>query len=227
MTKPETSQPEDPKAIILTDEKIEQLNAYCKDNDIPIQEFFKAMMGQPGKDITELTEKIAQLESIREGEIRLTHRKHVLTILTPDAREKFLEKIRENGNITLAAALVGVSRQRAYQIRDKDKEFAKSWDEAIEIATDNLEHEARRRAMQGTVKPVYYKGQVCGYMQEYSDKLMDTLLAAHRPGKYRPNVGDLPPGSEIAIIIRTGDGKQGQAIDVTPGEPEEEEALTE
>ncbi len=152
---------------------------------------------------------------------------YVNTKYTPVVREKFLAVLQETGNISLAADIVGLSRTRVYKEREKSKEFAKLWDEALEIATDYLEYGARRRSLDGVMKPVFYKGEVCGYTPEYSDKLMDTLLSAHRPGKYRPSVGDLPPGSEIIIAIRTGDGKEGKAIDVTPQEPEEEEALTE
>ena len=103
---------------------------------------------------------------------------------TPVAREKFLEKLKKTANVSLAADLIGVNRRRAYQEKKEDKEFAEAWEEALEIGTDNLEYKARQRAMDGVKRPVFYKGKKCGYITEYSDKLMDTLLAAHRPAKY-------------------------------------------
>ncbi len=126
--------------------------------------------------------------------------------------------------MSLSADLVGISRVLAYQVKKKDKAFAEAWDEAIEIGIDNLEYEARRRAMNGTKRPVFYKGKVCGHIQEYSDKLMETLLAAHRPSKYNRSMVDLPRGAEIVINIRTPDGtKPVNPIDVTPKQIEEEE----
>jgi len=163
-------------------------------------------------------------EEERIREIKEKHIEYVNTRLTPVTREKFLQKLKETANVSLSADLVGISRVRAYQVRKKDKAFAEAWDEAIEIGIDNLEHEARRRAMHGTSKPVFYKGEVCGHIQEYSDKLMEVLLAAHRPGKYNRSLTDLPPGSKIVIAIETPDGTESaKPINVTPKQIEEEE----
>jgi hypothetical protein len=35
------------------------------------------------------------------------------------------------------------------------------------MACDAIEAEMRRRAIEGVQKPVFYKGEVCGYMTEY------------------------------------------------------------
>ncbi len=173
-----------------------------------------------------MTEEIEKTEEEREEEIRARHIEYVNTRLTPLAREKFLQKLKETANVSLSADLVGISRVRAYQVRKKDKAFAEAWDEAIEIGIDNLEHEARRRAMHGTSRPQFYKGEICGYIQEYSDKLIEFLLAAGRPQKYRPNMLDLPPGSKIVIGIKTPEGQESKAIDVTPKQIEEEQTIT-
>ena len=169
-----------------------------------------------------MTEEIEKTEEEIEEEIRARHIEYVNTRLTPLAREKFLQKLKETANVSLSADLVGISRVRAYQVRKKDKAFAEAWDEAIEIGIDNLEHEARRRAMHGTRKPVFYKGEICGYMREYSDKLMEILLRGHRGQRYDRNLTDLPPGSEIIIALKTADGKDAKPIDVIPKQLEEE-----
>jgi hypothetical protein len=80
-----------------------------------------------------------------------------------------------------------VNRVTAYDVREKDPEFAALWEEALEIATARMEAEARRRAVRGTLKPVFYEGSVCGHIREYSDTLMIFLLKAHKPGMYRDN----------------------------------------
>lgn len=152
---------------------------------------------------------------------------YVNTKYTPVAREKFLAVLQETGNISLAADLVGLSRTRVYKEREKDKTFAKEWNEALEIATDHLEYNARLKATEGTMKPVFYKGVICGYIPEYSDRLHEFLLVGNRPGKYNRNLTDLPPGSEIVIAIKTGDGSQpADPVDVTPNQIEEEQAIT-
>ncbi len=159
----------------------------------------------------------------RIKEIKKKYRKYKYTRLTPHTREKFLEKLKETANVSLAADLVGINRIRAYQLKKKDKEFSDLWDEAIEIGTDMLEYKARIRAMDGVKRPVFYKGEECGYITEYSDRLMETLLAAHRPGKYNRSMVDLPQGAEIIISVKTSGNAESKAIDVTPRQIEEEE----
>ena len=53
---------------------------------------------------------------------------------------------------------------------------------------DDLELEARRRAVEGTERPVFYQGGEVGYVREYSDTLLIFLLKAHRPNKFRERV---------------------------------------
>lgn len=102
---------------------------------------------------------------------------------------QFLQVLRETGgNVSRACAAIGVARQRVYEIRAKDEQFAQLWDEAIEHGTDELEEEARRRAFAGVDEPVFYQGEECGTVRKYSDTLLIFLLKGRRPDKYRENV---------------------------------------
>lgn len=102
-----------------------------------------------------------------------------------DWKPDFLASLAENGNITLAAREAGVSRQAAYNAKEADESFAAAWVEAEEIAADLLEEEARKRAVDGTPEPVYYKGQMVGAVRRYSDNLLMFLLRARRPERFR------------------------------------------
>ena len=62
-----------------------------------------------------------------------------------------------------------MGRTRAYEARQRDEDFAVAWHEALEGACDELESEARRRALAG------------------SDQLLMFLLRSHRPERYREN----------------------------------------
>lgn len=105
---------------------------------------------------------------------------------TPEKYEKFLETLRKTGgNIARACKAEGIGRSTAYEWKEKDKEFSKQWDEAIQDGLDELEQEARRRAFKGLRQAVFYKGEVVGYEREYSDTLMIFLLKGGRPEKYK------------------------------------------
>lgn len=138
--------------------------------------------------------------------------------LTPSLRALFLKTLASTCNVTVSAATIGMSRGHMHHVRRNDKEFAKSWANAIEEATDALEAAARKRAIDGHERPIYQGGKLVGHEIVYSDRMTEILLKAHRPEKFREKGFDLPPGSEIVIAMRTtGDDKSDQAIDVTPG----------
>ncbi len=83
------------------------------------------------------------------------------------AMDRFLDKLRDNGNVRLACKAAGVPRSTAYRWRTKFKTFADEWDEALEDACDILEGIAWKRAVSGQ-----------------SDRLLMFLLKAHRPDRF-------------------------------------------
>lgn len=103
---------------------------------------------------------------------------------TPEKLAKFLARFMQTFNITESARMAGVSRQTINTYRDDDPIFAKAYDLAAKIAFENLECEAFRRAFQGTLKPVFSFGKVCGHIREFSDTLTIFLLKGNNKEKY-------------------------------------------
>ena len=106
----------------------------------------------------------------------------------------FLEAFRQCATITHAAEIAKVSRRVHYKWIEKDEEYQKAFAEAQFEASDALIAEARRRAIQGVSEPVYYKGEVVGSIQKYSDTLLIFLIKGDQPEKYREHLhhtGDL------------------------------------
>lgn len=117
----------------------------------------------------------------------------------PDWAPRFLEALCETANISAACAAAGVkSRQTVYTRRDSEPDFAVAMAEALEVATDTLELEARRRAKDGCDRPVFHQGIQCGTVREYSDTLMIFLLKAHRPEKFRDRL-DLRHSGRVKV----------------------------
>ena len=107
------------------------------------------------------------------------------TKLTPKKRALFCKYLADTGNVTKAAQAINVSRTCCYEHKDEDPLFAEAWQNAVDQAVDELEEEGRRRAFEGTLEPVFYKGKECGYIRKYSDTLLIFLMKGHRPEKYR------------------------------------------
>ena len=99
----------------------------------------------------------------------------------------FLRSLTMEPNITVAANRAKIDRTTVYDYRNSSEEFAKAWDDALAQGADRLESEAFRRAVHGTLKPVYQQGMKVGTIREYSDTLTALLLKAHKPKQFRDN----------------------------------------
>lgn len=119
---------------------------------------------------------------------------------TPEKRKKFLETLRRTGNVSRACRAGSVGRRTAYEWREADVAFAAAWEEAVEEGLDGLEEEARRRAVTGTLKPIYQGGEKVGTMRVYSDTLLIFLLKGGRPEKYRETSRHIVTGTDDGPI---------------------------
>lgn len=131
------------------------------------------------------------------------------TKFTDRARENFLAVLRETCNVTRAAAACGISRRTAYDHRKADETFAELWDDAEQEAVDRLEREAWRRGVEGVDKPITYQGEITATYKDYSDRMLELLLKAHRPAKYRERFehtgkDGAPLDREVNIIVISG-----------------------
>ncbi len=108
-------------------------------------------------------------------------------------KRAFLVEFARTGNLGHSAATVGIlSRQTVYAWLEHDEEFSQAYANAEIEATEALEREALRRAVEGTPyrRTSYYRGKVVGTDEktEYSDTLLMLLLRARAPEKYRETV---------------------------------------
>jgi hypothetical protein len=127
-----------------------------------------------------------------------------------DQAETFLTALRKSGNVSAACRSARIGRQRVYERRESDPEFAAAWDVALDEAVDSLESEGWRRARDGTLKPIFYEGQKCGEIREYSDTLLIFLLKGHRPARFRETVRQEQQHSgEVLIRVKYDDALPG------------------
>jgi hypothetical protein len=104
---------------------------------------------------------------------------------TEDWAPAFLGALLQGDHVRDSALVAGVHVSVPYERRKHNAEFAAAWKEAQDIGTEALEAEATRRAFHGTLKPVFHKGEECGYIREYSDRLIEFLLRGRKPEVYR------------------------------------------
>ena len=137
---------------------------------------------------------------------------------TDENKEIVLAMLANGATYGAAAAAIGAHRRTIMKWPDNDEEFAQRWNDAVEEGIDRLEQEAIRRARDGVKRPVFYMGQVVGYIQEYSDSLLKFLLEAKRPTVYRArNINVMPPdGGDGVLEIRWKESESQQPQETQP-----------
>ena len=112
---------------------------------------------------------------------------------TPEFKEAFVGMLGQVPNITAVCRLMNITTANVRTARKRDPEFDKKVLSAIDEGYDTLEEEARRRAVDGVVEPVFYKGSLIVDekskpvgIRKYSDQLLIFLLKGYRPKKFNP-----------------------------------------
>lgn len=130
---------------------------------------------------------------------------------TAHHKKAFLEAFRRHGNVSWACRETGTERRTIYKWQEHDAEFDLAFHQAEIDATETMEAEAYRRAVEGTDKPVYQGGVMVGTVREYSDTLLIFMLKARSPEKYRDRI-DVTTGAVQTEAQRIAE-KFGKTVD--------------
>jgi hypothetical protein len=67
---------------------------------------------------------------------------------------RFLRVLAKTANVALAARAAGIDKRTAYRWRDRDRDFARRWGDALERGFDVVRDELVERAVVGLMRPV-------------------------------------------------------------------------
>lgn len=98
----------------------------------------------------------------------------------PETISEFLVQLECTGNVLLSCENVNVPRRTIYNWLNKDPRFKEKFNASYDIGVELLVDEAQRRAFHGTMEPVYHLGKVVGYINKYSDRLLEFLIKGQR-----------------------------------------------
>jgi len=130
------------------------------------------------------------------------------------------------GTICRACDAAGVSYSAHRDWIVNNELYAEAFEEAMDMAGDALEAEARRRAVAGTTEPIIHNGQlICDddgepiLRHKYSDTLLIFLLKGAKPEKYRARMdhtsGGMPIKAYPGYLLDEFNGADDEAD--TPG----------
>lgn len=105
---------------------------------------------------------------------------------TAEKQEAFLKALATCGCVTHAARAVGMSRESAYQLYNRESAvaFRRGWDDALDCSLRLLEDEMWSRAIKGVPRPVFYQGEQIGEYRHFDERLAMFLLRFRRPHRY-------------------------------------------
>lgn len=116
-------------------------------------------------------------------------------------KKRFLETLAEQGTVSCAAQVAGVSRMTAYRWRQDDREFAALWDDAMETAVDAVESALYQKARSGdTVPMIFY---LKAHRPIYRDRV--TINVAEVQNEVEERLAQLQqrqPSSSTAELIK-------------------------
>lgn len=123
---------------------------------------------------------------------------------TGEKRALFLETLTRTLNISASARAAGMSTVSARALKRRDPGFAEAWAEAMLTAYDELEMALVKRAIKGTLKPVWHGGKRVGSERVFNDGHAHQLLTQHRATvmRLRGERPDAVPVLEPEEVIR-------------------------
>ncbi|MEQ8847564.1 hypothetical protein [Botrimarina sp.] len=131
--------------------------------------------------------------------------------LTPLQRN-FLAAFALAGSVRRAEKAARASRRSHSRWMATDPDYAEAFEQTRRVASDMLEEEARRRAVEGWEEPIFQNGKQVGVKRRYSDTLLIFLLKGNNPAKFGDRVEQTHRGNSPVALFELP--KNGREIDV-------------
>jgi|SRR6187455_215513 len=127
---------------------------------------------------------------------------------TPSRKARFLDTYAGSGNVTAAAAAIGINKNLHYRALKTDAEYRATFEELADRVGQELEDLAVDRVRYGFKRQLFHKGKPIKsknghlvYEVDFDTQLHITLLKRFRPKLYREHVVQEHTGS-INLVER-------------------------
>jgi hypothetical protein len=116
---------------------------------------------------------------------------------------EFIDELRKQRSVMHACRKIGVGRTQAYELKKQDAQFRAAWDDAVASNKEDLVASAMKRAIDGYLEPIVYKGQVVHARVRFDPVLTIFMLKKNVPGyeDHAANAGGAAP-EELAEYMR-------------------------
>jgi hypothetical protein len=120
--------------------------------------------------------------------------------LNAEGKAAFLEEYAKDAAFYTAGKALGIHPTELERALEEDPEFELECRMVTKRRVEAMESEAFRRAVVGVDEPVYYKGMVVGHINRKSDAMLQMLLKAHDPKRYREGISEAA-GAQGGVLL--------------------------
>lgn len=141
---------------------------------------------------------------------------------TPARQRAFIAALADCGIVGAAAARVGMTGQSATRLRRRaDAEgFSRAWDAALRFGGEQLRSIAYERAVEGCLKPRFWRGRLVGQERVFDNRLLVSLLGKFEPVTDRAAVDEVFGDWEGWLeAVELGLDRPAPKFRYGPGEP--------
>jgi hypothetical protein len=127
-------------------------------------------------------------------QLKVTHRARARAAI--GWRSRFLKGLASSWGCMFALRSAGVSYNTFRAHERNDPEFAAQVREAEAQGAQLLHDVCWKRAMEGDLEPVYWQGQIAGYVRKFDTRLQIEFLRAYRPERFKR------PGTQVNVGMK-------------------------
>jgi len=150
-----------------------------------------ASIGDSAVESSPALNDFAATETPDLKQLRVTHRARARAAM--GWRSRFLKGLASSWGCMFALRSAGVSYNTFRADEQNDAEFAAQVREAEAQGAHLLHDVCWKRVMEGDLEPVYWQGQIAGYVRKFDTRLQIEFLRAYMPEKFKR------PGTQVNI----------------------------
>jgi hypothetical protein len=139
-------------------------------------------------------EEFPAIETPYLKQLKVTHRARARA--TIGWRSRFLNGLASSWGYMFALRSAGVSYNTFRSHERNDLEFAAQVREAEAQGAQLLHDVCWKRVMEGDLEPVYWQGQIVGYVRKFDTRLQIEFLRAYKPERFKR------PGTQVNVATK-------------------------
>jgi hypothetical protein len=150
-----------------------------------------ASIGDSAVESSPPSNDFAATETHYLKQLKVTH--HARAKAAMGWRSRFLNGLASSWGYMFALRSAGVSYNTFRAHERNDPEFAAQVREAEAQGAQLLHDVCWKRVMEGDLEPVYWQGQIAGYVRKFDTRLQIEFLRAYKPERFKR------PGTQVNV----------------------------